>query len=230
LIVDPGDQASEIIAKITASAIRPLAILNTHGHPDHLAAAADLQEYHQIPFYLHSAESATFRAAISFGQMLGIPVNRLPEPVTFIENENIPEVAPFQIKVITTPGHTPGSVCYLIDGRLFSVTRFSEFDRTGRSAGGSGAMEKSLSKLRMLRPKPWSFPGTACDYHCHELRIILILDLTVPSENLNLPRRFSEFIKKKVCSITSRCSCSRFRGVDSWQCWICSDIPSASPD
>jgi glyoxylase-like metal-dependent hydrolase (beta-lactamase superfamily II) len=173
LIVDPGDQASEIIAKITASAIRPLAILNTHGHPDHLAAAADLQEYYQIPFYLHSAESATFRAAISFGQMLGIPVNRLPEPVTFIENENIPEVAPFQIKVITTPGHTPGSVCYLIDGRLFSGdTLFrNSIGRVDLPGGSWPQMEKSLSKLRMLPPETLVYPGHGMQTTiAHELR------------------------------------------------------------
>jgi glyoxylase-like metal-dependent hydrolase (beta-lactamase superfamily II) len=50
LIIDPGDQAGEISAKIAECKSKPLAILNTHGHPDHLAAAAELQRLYGIPF------------------------------------------------------------------------------------------------------------------------------------------------------------------------------------
>jgi len=50
LIIDPGDQAGEISAKIAEMQIKPLAILNTHGHPDHMAAAAELQQYYRFLF------------------------------------------------------------------------------------------------------------------------------------------------------------------------------------
>lgn len=173
LIIDPGDQAGEISAKIAEMQIKPLAILNTHGHPDHLAAAAELQRYYRIPFYISARDSMTFTTAITFGQMLGIPITQVPDDVSFIESEKTVEIGPFQIKVIATPGHTPGSVCYLIGGRLFAGdTLFrNSVGRVDFPGGSWPEMEKSLAKLKTLPPETEVFPGHGDKTSiAHELR------------------------------------------------------------
>ncbi|MFH1214035.1 MAG: MBL fold metallo-hydrolase [Candidatus Neomarinimicrobiota bacterium] len=173
LIIDPGDQASEIISKITELQLQPLAILNTHGHPDHLAAAAELQNHFGIPFYIHANEATTYATAIPFGQMLGINIIHLPEKVIYIQNEEALAFGLFKVAVITTPGHTPGSVCYLIDGRLFAGdTLFrNSVGRVDFPGGSWSQMESSLHKLKILPPETEVYPGHGSNTTiAHELR------------------------------------------------------------
>jgi glyoxylase-like metal-dependent hydrolase (beta-lactamase superfamily II) len=173
LIIDPGDQAGEISAKIAEMQIKPLAILNTHGHPDHLAAAAELQRLYGIPFYVHKNETMTLSAAVPFGQMLGISITEVPEEVVFLEGEKIFELGPFKTEVIATPGHTPGSVCYLIGGQLFAGdTLFrNSVGRVDFPGGSWPEMEKSLTKLAKLAPEITVYPGHgATTTIAHELR------------------------------------------------------------
>jgi len=173
LIIDPGDQASEIISKITELQLQPLAILNTHGHPDHLAAAAELQNHYGIPFYIHANEATTYATTIPFGQMLGINIIQLPEEVIYIQNEEALAFGLFKVAVITTPGHTPGSVCYLIDGRLFAGdTLFrNSVGRVDFPGGSWSQMESSLHKLKILPPETEVYPGHGSNTTiAHELR------------------------------------------------------------
>ncbi|HPC36422.1 MAG TPA: MBL fold metallo-hydrolase [Candidatus Marinimicrobia bacterium] len=161
LIIDPGDHADEIIAKIAEMNIRPLAILNTHAHPDHLAAAAEVQKHYDIPFYLHAKEKAVLKTAIPFGLMLGIRITRTPSPVIYLQDEETLTIEPFEIKVIATPGHTSGSVCYLIAGRLFSGdTLFrNSVGRIDFPGSSRQELNRSLAKLKKLPPETEVYPG-----------------------------------------------------------------------
>jgi len=173
LIIDPGDHAPEIIAKLDELKIRPVAILNTHAHPDHLAAAVAVQKHFDIPFYLHSKEKTVLKTAIPFGLMLGIGVTKVPHDITYLEDEELLEIGSFKIKIITTPGHTPGGVCYLIDGSLFSGdTLFrNSVGRVDFPGGSWQEMECSLAKLKNLPPETEVYPGHGVNTSiAHELR------------------------------------------------------------
>ncbi|MCK9244303.1 MAG: MBL fold metallo-hydrolase [Candidatus Marinimicrobia bacterium] len=173
LIIDPGGSAAEIIGKASELKIQPLAILNTHAHPDHLAGASDVQKYFDIPFYLHEREKAVLKTAIPFGLMLGIGITKVPHDVTYLVDEELFEIGAFKIKVITTPGHTPGGVCYLINGKLFSGdTLFrNSIGRTDFPGGSWQELKGSLEKLKKLAPETEVYPGHGISTTIqHELR------------------------------------------------------------
>ena len=121
VIIDPGDQADLLARKIDESGAKPMAILLTHGHFDHVLAVNELAEQYQIPVYAHENEKKQLHStAVEFFPHLGrsgeIRVDH------FISGEPLLKLAGFEIKVFMTPGHTQGGVCYYFEkeGLLFS--------------------------------------------------------------------------------------------------------------
>lgn len=112
-IVDPGAESDLIAEHIDRQGWKPEAILLTHGHIDHVAHCAHVAERYAIPVYIHRADLAllTQPQFPEFAAMLGARV--CPAPAGFFE-EGVPvEVAGLTLRVIHTPGHTPGGVCLL---------------------------------------------------------------------------------------------------------------------
>ncbi|MBL7068051.1 MAG: MBL fold metallo-hydrolase, partial [Candidatus Marinimicrobia bacterium] len=72
IIFDPGDNVSNIIGKMNELDLTPVFILNTHTHPDHLGAAAELQKRFDLPFAIHEDELPTFNSAKNTAQFLGL--------------------------------------------------------------------------------------------------------------------------------------------------------------
>ena len=61
IIIDPGDDFENIIKMINKNSVKPIAIVNTHAHLDHIASVSDLKECYDIPFYLHYNESEVLK-------------------------------------------------------------------------------------------------------------------------------------------------------------------------
>jgi glyoxylase-like metal-dependent hydrolase (beta-lactamase superfamily II) len=112
-IVDPGGESDRIAAAIDARGWKPEAVLLTHGHIDHVAHCAHVCERYGIPSYIHRADLALVKAPQfpEFAAMLG--ARPCPEPIGFLEEGKPVEVAGLVLRVIHTPGHTPGGVCLL---------------------------------------------------------------------------------------------------------------------
>ena len=102
VLIDPADEPDRLLAG--AAGLTVEAILVTHGHPDHLGAAIALRGAWGIPVYLHPADRD--RAGLA-----GV------RPLAHGQEVAFGEAA---LRVIHTPGHTPGSVCFLGGGCLFS--------------------------------------------------------------------------------------------------------------
>lgn len=101
VIIDPGctsgNETEKVLAYIKDNAIKPTAILLTHAHADHTHGVAELQKVYNIPVFVSKDEDLSGLAIIP----------------TYIHDGDILELAGIKFEVITTPGHTPGSVCYL---------------------------------------------------------------------------------------------------------------------
>jgi glyoxylase-like metal-dependent hydrolase (beta-lactamase superfamily II) len=102
VIVDAADEADRIVD--AAAGLQVAAILTTHGHADHVGAAAVVSDAVGAPVRIHPADAA----------MAGL--SRF-EP---IEPEEVIDVGELQMRAIHTPGHTPGSTCFLLGDLLFS--------------------------------------------------------------------------------------------------------------
>jgi glyoxylase-like metal-dependent hydrolase (beta-lactamase superfamily II) len=156
-VIDPGDEPDEILALARDMGVRITRVLASHAHLDHILAARAIVEATQAPFLLHQqdlfiAESlpATARA------WLGQEVPPAPTPDALPTDGQDIEIAGTSLRVLHTPGHTPGSVClYAADaGLLFSGdTLFREsIGRTDLPGGNTAQILASIAERLLSLP------------------------------------------------------------------------------
>lgn len=122
IIIDPGDDAEYIINRIKDLEIKPQSILATHGHFDHVLAVFELKLAFKIPFLIHHHDLFLLkRAGRTADWFTGIKDGFVPSVDRFLkEKEFISFGQNSQLKVIETPGHSPGGVAFFSRGVLFS--------------------------------------------------------------------------------------------------------------
>lgn len=162
-IIDPGADAEDIISTLEADDLSPAAILFSHGHADHISALDELLEHYQIPVKITAED-----AAWAFTQRNSFPgyerIQKHPENlISVIRDGDEIKFGNSTLRVLHTPGHSPGSVCFLDEaGRnLFAGdTLFSgSIGRTDFPGGDWNAMAESLKKLMQLSEDYKVFPG-----------------------------------------------------------------------
>jgi len=113
-IVDPSD--TDMVAReLEARALRPTHILLTHGHFDHILSVADLQERYGCTVCIHEADAEALSSSRkSLSMMMGFGVKPC-RPDMLLKGGEILSSAGFPVKVLSTPGHSKGSVCYVLE-------------------------------------------------------------------------------------------------------------------
>lgn len=163
LVVDPGDNASMLIDAIEREQIKPVAILLTHGHLDHASAAEALAKNFQVKIYAHEAEKETLEdSRMNLTAAFGAAKKFRAD--VFVKDNEVLELIGCKIKVLFTPGHTPGGCCYYFNEQriLFSGdTLFCEsVGRTDFPGGSSAALIRSIrEKLLDLPDDVKVYPG-----------------------------------------------------------------------
>ncbi len=180
ILIDPGAEAQNIISRLDVLNVTPRLIVLTHGHLDHLSASAEIiaryqQDEATIPVLLHpddrylldTGESSPAREIFEpFGDDGVNAFRSMIEGVPTIET-SLQDGAPVgetDFRVLHTPGHTPGSVCFYSETReiVFSgdTLFFKAAGRTDFDRSNSAALEKSIrSVLFELPPQTRLFPG-----------------------------------------------------------------------
>lgn len=145
-IIDPGGDFEDIVKRIEKADFKPEFILLTHGHGDHIGAVLELKEKYGIDLYCHEDETELlYDPKKNLSQRMPMGPVSLEADHTFTDQEILfPES--YNIKVIHTPGHTDGSVCFLMNKDLFSGdTLFKgSVGRTDLFAGSKQKLDKSL--------------------------------------------------------------------------------------
>jgi hydroxyacylglutathione hydrolase len=119
LIIDPGSREDDIVAIVEDAKTTVMAILLTHGHFDHLGAAHALGERWGIACRAHQREAKLIRQAPLYALRFVRKAIRAPRIVPFKNIESLPWPGG-AVGVIETPGHTEGSVCYMLPGMIFT--------------------------------------------------------------------------------------------------------------
>ena len=143
-------------------------ILLTHGHFDHIAGISHWQNNSQIgqedkiEVFMHFEDMIQVRNVNRYMPMFGMPEITIPRIDKFIKDGDIITLGNIQIKVIHTPGHTQGGVCYYTDGKLFSGdTIFREsVGRCDLEGGDFNQIVDSIkNKIFTLPPETQIYPG-----------------------------------------------------------------------
>ena len=163
IIVDPADCPEKIEMKISRMNGKPVAILLTHGHFDHILAAQAVKEKYNIPIYACRQEEEMLREpsinmTVHYGQGCSIV------PDVFLEDLDVIRLAGFSVQMIHTPGHTQGGVSYYVEkeGVLFSGdTLFCcSVGRSDFATSSTSALIRSIKeKLFLLPDETKVFPG-----------------------------------------------------------------------
>lgn len=156
VVVDPGDNADGIAAKIEETGSRLTAILLTHGHFDHIMAVPELEsKYKDIPVYAYKAERALLEDA-SVNESRGFKRPTVIKGVHYLEDGEEFELIGVKWRVISTPGHTIGSCCYYLPDQavLFSGDTLFDGDcgRTDLATGSTKDIIHSIREVLMRLP------------------------------------------------------------------------------
>lgn len=153
-VVDPGAEAIRIFQLIAGKGLKPAVMLNTHGHVDHIGANKDIKEKFNIPLYIHSADSSLLEEVQQSEISIFLGARDSPSPDHFLNDGDKIKIGKSFLRVIHTPGHSPGSVSFLGDGFLLSGdTLFSAgVGRTDLPGGSWKEMENSIKNKILTMP------------------------------------------------------------------------------
>lgn len=163
IIVDPADCAERIVQKVQSMGGKPVTVLLTHGHFDHIGAAENLREKYGIQIYATEQEASILTSPqLNLSQMFGYPFTVNAD--VLVKDGQLLNLAGFEITVFHTPGHTQGGACYYLKEEkvLFSGdTLFQE--SVGRSDFPTGSMATLVrsikDKLLVLPEETRVLPG-----------------------------------------------------------------------
>lgn len=163
VLIDAGPAWQRIIDFIDRHDMELEAVLLTHGHPDHVVGAARVAEATDAPVYLSEPDARMVEMMPpNLLAMLGIDELEVPEEFHDLRDGQVLGFAGMRIEVLATPGHSPGSVSFLIDGMLFDgdlVFRGS-IGRTDFPGGDFNRLIRSVKeKVFVLDPETRIYPG-----------------------------------------------------------------------
>lgn len=165
LIVDPGEEAERIIQIVDGAGLKPIAILLTHAHFDHIGAVDAVRDHFGIPVHIHPAEQEWLSNPDLNGSSRypGLPVVRNREAEHLLAEGEL-ELGPFAMDVRHTPGHSPGSVSFIFEDAGFAVVGDTLFrqsvGRTDLPGGDTATLLASIhDKLLTLEDDCIIYPG-----------------------------------------------------------------------
>lgn len=160
VVIDPGDQGQTILALAQKHGIQIQAILITHGHFDHIGAVKSLKDALGVPVYVHTLDADRLTGENNANNRFGVHVQPVTPDVLFGDGDRL-DFGGLSFVVVHTPGHTPGSCCFLISDTMFSgdTLFYGDTGRTDLEGGDFNQMVKSIAKLKNLQGDFAVYPG-----------------------------------------------------------------------
>lgn len=161
IIIDPGDEHNRIMEVLRSGGIKVSLIVCTHAHFDHVGAIPELKINTKAKIVIHEDDRQVYGVAKDMAKFWGFNLDALPAPDVFVKEGDELSVGSMKFKVLHTPGHSPGSMCLLGEGILFSGdTLFAgSIGRTDFPGGSLDQMKKSFKRLIALPRETKVFPG-----------------------------------------------------------------------
>ncbi len=121
IVIDPGDQAEDILHMAKEMGVNVKLIANSHSHVDHILGVRDVQSATGAQFLMHASEVEGARMAGAMAERFtGKAAEPPPDPDRLLADGDVVEVDGLKLQVMHTPGHTQGSLSFYTEGMLFS--------------------------------------------------------------------------------------------------------------
>lgn len=165
IIIDPGDEADRILSVVQKLNLRVKYIVNTHGHADHIGANGELlRSLPGAKLAIHADDAAMLTDPslnLSISGYMGRTIISPPADIILHEGDTI-DFGSCSLKVIHTPGHTPGGICLVGEGVVMSGDSLFE-GSIGRTDLPGGSMRDLVAALKkkilVLDPDLKVYPG-----------------------------------------------------------------------
>jgi hydroxyacylglutathione hydrolase len=118
-VIDPGGDVDEILMTLAKDKLRSVYIINTHGHFDHAADNKRLKEVTGAELLIHRADAPMILHQKTSGEMWGMKVDNSPAPDRYLEEGDVVTFGEISLKVLHTPGHSPGGISLVTDKIVF---------------------------------------------------------------------------------------------------------------
>lgn len=163
LIVDPADEVSFILEEIQRRRLRLIGMLATHGHFDHLMAVGEIQKTFNVPLFVSKKDlflvkrlDETASYFLNYSTII-FPILKIRYLNNFLKIKN------YEINIINTPGHTPGSVCFYFKNENIIFTGDTllkqNIGRWDFSYSDKKSLKKSIKKILSLPESVIIYPG-----------------------------------------------------------------------
>ena len=162
-IIDPGDDADNILKVVKELGIKIKYILATHGHFDHVGAVAPLRRELKAEFLAHKDDFFFIEDGENAARRWNIEIEQPPKPDRFIEDGEKIKVGNFELEVLHTPGHSPGGISFLYDRMLFAGDTLFQ-GSIGRTDFRNGSLE-DLAKS--IKTRLYTLPDDTIVYTGH---------------------------------------------------------------
>ena len=142
VVIDPGDESNAIMDYIESNRLRCEAIMLTHGHFDHVGAVNEILEQTGCALYINPRDEGyeVGKSGMKF---------KMPEGGKYYDDGDVIVEAGLEFKVLATPGHTPGSVCLICGGALFTGDTLFR-GSCGRADLPGGSMREEMRSLKKI--------------------------------------------------------------------------------
>jgi glyoxylase-like metal-dependent hydrolase (beta-lactamase superfamily II) len=161
-VIDPGGDAERIISVIDDNKLKPSHILLTHGHWDHIGAVGALKRKYGAAISLHEDDRRLYANACQQARFFGFEIDSPPPVDQSLKDGDSILIGMLDLRVIHTPGHSMGSVCFLGENEIFTgdLVFAGAFGRTDIPGGNTQLLRDSVEgKIFVLPCNTIIYPG-----------------------------------------------------------------------
>lgn len=168
IIIDPGceniREKEELRIDLALLKLKPVALVNTHCHIDHILGNAFIKKTYSIPLLIHKLELPLLNSSVQQRLIFGLEPGESDEPDTFVEENDLIEFGKTKLDVLHIPGHSPGSIALVNRSEKIAVVGDVLFQgsigRTDLPGGNFDVLIKNIKeKLLILDPDTIVYPG-----------------------------------------------------------------------
>ena len=145
MIIDPGAEASQILRVVEDLGLKIKVIVLTHGHMDHFGALREVKEATNAEIAIHANDAPSLQANPS-RQAFSPSAQALPSPDRLLDEGDTVDIGNLHFRVLHTPGHSPGCICLLEEGIVFSGDTLFNFG-IGRADFPGASYEEELNSI-----------------------------------------------------------------------------------